>query len=337
MRPVYVEKLWGGSRIGRLPAKARPGHEPPALAVGESWEVSDLPEGQSTVDDAPGCSGWAGHSLGQMVSAFGPALIGTGVPEGRFPILVKLIDAAEPLSVQVHPGADYAAAHPGTFSKDEAWLVIDTAVGGSVLHGFVDGVSAALFKDAVKKGLPHELMRHVEVKAGDVMHVSPGVVHAIGAGIVILEVQEPSDTTFRVWDFNRRDQHGRLRALHLEEAMAVARFGPQPPPLTEATTTSTSPGGLTTLCETKAFAMRALMVNGPQKHELPVSTTTALVLHAEEGDVVFAHDDVTTTIPRGGTVILPASCGGVVFPAGARGSRVIIMHGGNFSAAGATH
>ncbi len=323
MRPAYVEKLWGGSRIGRLPAKARPGHVPPRGAVGESWEVADLPEGQSVVDDGPVSTRWAGQTLGQMVARYGPALIGSAAPEGRFPILVKLIDAAEPLSVQVHPGADYARLHPGTFSKDEAWLILDTAAGGSVLHGFVDGVSPPLFQDAVAKGLPHELMRHVEVKAGDVMHVSPGVVHAIGAGIVILEVQEPSDTTFRVWDFNRTDQQGKTRPLHLKEALDVARFGRQPAPLVAP---SAGPGEFTTLCETPAFAMRALEVNGATARRLVVPDSAAYVVHADVGDVVMVHDDLVIDIPRGGTVVLPASCGDVLFPPSLRPSRVIVMH-----------
>lgn len=323
MRPTWVEKLWGGSHLATLPAKQRPGHVPPAAtAIGESWEVADLPEGQSVVDHHAICSAWAGRTLGSMVAEFGADLIGTAHAPGRFPILVKLIDAAEPLSVQVHPGSDDAAAHPGTFSKDEAWLVVDVAAGGTVLHGFVDGVSRELFVDAVRKGLPHELMRAVPVQRGDVLHVSPGVVHAIGAGVVILEVQEPSDTTFRVWDFDRVDVNGKKRALHLDDALRVARFGDQPPALT---TPKVDDDGLTTLCTTRSFSMRALEVNGNHTRRLTVSPTHALVLHAETRDVVFVHDDVELVLPRGGSCVLPASCGGVVFPACGASARVIVM------------
>lgn len=323
MRPTYVEKLWGGSHLSTLPAKKRRGHVPPVnVAVGESWEVADLPEGQSFVDDHVICRDFAGLPLSSVVAHYGAALIGTAHPEGRFPILVKLIDAAEPLSVQVHPGADYATTHPGTFSKDEAWLVVDVAAGGTVLHGFVDGVSRELFIDAVTKGLPHELMRAVPVRRGDVLHVSPGVVHAIGAGVVILEVQEPSDTTFRVWDFDRVDISGKKRALHLEEALRVARFGDQPPALTSSVVDD---DGISTLCRTRSFSMRALEVNGNHTRTLPVSATHALVLHAETRDIVFVHDDVELVVPRGGSCVLPASCGGVVFPACGAPARVIVM------------
>ncbi len=323
MRPTYVEKLWGGSQLSTLPAKKRRGHEPPLqVAIGESWEVADLPEGQSFVDDHVVCSDLVGLPLSAVVARYGPSLIGTAHPEGRFPILVKLIDAAEPLSVQVHPGADYAALHPGTFSKDEAWLVVDVAAGGTVLHGFVDGVSRALFVDAVKKGLPHELMRSVPVQRGDVLHVSPGVVHAIGGGVVILEVQEPSDTTFRVWDFDRVDVTGHKRALHLQEALRVARFDDQPPALCAG---SDDDDGLRTLCRTRSFSMRAIEVNGNHTRALPVSPTHALVLHAESRDTVFVHDEVEIVVPRGGSCILPASCGGVTFPACGASARVIVM------------
>jgi len=323
MRPVFVEKLWGGSRLSTLPAKQRDGHRPDTtVAVGESWEVADLPEGQSTVDAHAICSAYVDATLGSLVERFGPALIGTAAPPGRFPILVKLIDAAEPLSVQVHPGADYAARNPGTFSKDEAWLIVDSAVGGAVLHGFVDGVTRELFLDATTKGLPHELMRSVPVRRGDVLHVAPGVVHAIGAGVVILEVQEPSDTTFRVWDFNRTDANGKKRALHLEQALAVARFADQPPPLAAR---RVDDDGSVILCETRSFQMRALDVNGATARDLAVDGSHAFVLHAEDGDVTLEHEGQMLALPRGASCVLPASCGGVTFPARAAAARVIVM------------
>jgi len=322
MRPVFVEKLWGGSRLSRLPAKQRPGHRPPvAVAVGESWEVADLPEGQSTVDDHPVCAAFAGATLGSLVRAHGHDLVGTARPPERFPILVKLIDAAEDLSVQVHPGDDYAATHPGTASKDEAWLVVDTADGARLLHGFVDGVSRALFAAAVKMGLPHELMRSVPARRGDVLHVSPGIVHAIGAGVMVLEVQEPSDTTFRVWDFDRVDVTGKKRALHIEQALAVARFDDQPPTLAPRRRS----GGFDVLCDTRSFAMRAVRVHGPAPVTLSVEPDAALVLHADDAAVTFVWGDHVVALPHGASCVLPASCGAVVFPAGVSPTDVIVM------------
>jgi mannose-6-phosphate isomerase len=326
MRPVFVEKIWGGSRLAALPAKQRDGHRPPTgKGIGESWEVADLAEGNSTVDDDAVCRAFAGEPLGALVQRFGRHLVGTAHPPDRFPILVKLIDAAEDLSVQVHPGAGYARAHPGTFSKDEAWWVVDAARGGRVLHGFVEGVSRRLFVDAVRMGLCHELMRSIDVKKGDVLHVSPGVVHAIGAGVVVLEVQEPSDTTFRVWDFNRKE-NGKPRQLHLEQALDVALFsdvpGAQPPPLS---TPRFADDGVVTLVETRSFTMKAVVVNGEGNVDVAVDEFAARVVHAEDGDVEFAWDGIPVTLPRGGSCVLPASCGGVTFPARGRPVRLIVM------------
>src|SRR5688572_8390835 len=134
MRPRYIDKIWGGSRLAALPAKQRPGHAPPAdQRTGESWEVADLVEGSSVVDGD-------GTPLRALVEKYGRALVGEKAREGpdgvlRFPLLVKLIDAGDDLSVQVHPGQEYARAHPGTFSKDEAWLVVTVEPGARVLHG----------------------------------------------------------------------------------------------------------------------------------------------------------------------------------------------------------
>jgi mannose-6-phosphate isomerase len=322
MRPVFVEKLWGGSRLSGLPAKQRVGHRPPeGIAVGESWEVADLPEGQSTVDDDPVCARFAGAALGELVRAHGHDLVGTNRSAQRFPILVKLIDAAEDLSVQVHPGDDYAATHPGTASKDEAWLVVDVADGARLLHGFVDGVSRGLFADAVGKGLPHELMRAVPARRGDVLHVSPGIVHAIGAGVMVLEVQEPSDTTFRVWDFNRIDVTGKKRALHIDQALAVARFDNQPPPLASRRWD----GAFRVLCETRSFKMCALEVGGDRPVTLSVLPDAALVLHAAEASLEFVWADHVVVLPHGGSCVLPASCGSIVFPALGAPMRAIVM------------
>ena len=325
MRPFFVEKIWGGSRFATLPAKRRPGHRPPAgKGVGESWEVSDLPEGQSVVDDDAVCAAFAGQSLREMVHTFGEKLVGTARPTDRFPILVKLIDAAEDLSVQVHPGQDYARAHPGTFSKDEAWWIVDAAVGGRVLHGFVEGVSQKLFEDAVRMGLPHELMRSVDVKRGDVIHVAPGIVHAIGAGVVVLEVQEPSDTTFRVWDFGRKE-NGKPRPLHLEQALAVARFSDKEPMPPARSTPRVHDDGSCTVVETRSFSMKAVVVNGAADVDVVVDEFAARVVHAEDGDVEFVWDAFTVVVPRGGSCVLPASCGGVTFPARDRPTRLIMM------------
>jgi mannose-6-phosphate isomerase len=146
-------------------------------------------------------------------------------------------------------------------------------------------------------------------------------VHAIGAGVMVLEVQEPSDTTFRVWDFDRIDVTGQKRPLHIEEALAVARFDNQPPVLSAPR----HHDGFDVLCETRSFAMRAVDVNGTTPMTLSVSPEAALVLHAVSGDVEFVWDEHVVALPHGASCVLPASCGVVVFPARGRTSRAIVM------------
>lgn len=235
MRPVFIEKPWGGTRIARLPAKGRLGHAPPpGVRVGESWEVADLPEGTSTVDGGP-CHG---RSLRELVGQYGSALVGARAACAaemhgaavRFPLLVKLIDADEDLSIQVHPDEAFVREHPGTHPKDEAWLVVDCAPHARVLHGLKDGVSRELLARAIADGTPDTLLREVAAHPGDVFRIRPGTFHAVGGGNLLLEVQQPSNTTFRVWDWGRREPNGSARPLHVREALLAGFFGAQDAP-----------------------------------------------------------------------------------------------------------
>lgn len=303
MRPRFVEKLWGGARIAALAAKRRPGHAPPAgVRTGESWEVADVPEGCSVVDGVhaglAGLAGLAGAPLRALVEQHGRSLVGERAapgPDGvlRFPLLVKLIDAGDDLSVQVHPGHEYARHHPGTFSKDEAWLVVDVAPGAKVLHGAREGVTRDSFAHAIAAGRAHEMLRTVRVSVGDVLRIAPGTLHAVGAGCLLLEVQEPSDTTFRVFDYGRVERDGKPRPLHVEQAMAVARFGKQDPPLVQ----DLAPGaGLVTSC----YSMHMVKVSQPTVVHRPAGEPA--VLFVLDGDVVVE----TVPMPHGSTSIVPA-------------------------------
>ncbi len=216
MRPRLVEKVWGGSRLHH-----HCGKEGRATPIGEAWEVADLEEGQSTVASGP----YEGVTLGELVSKWGVALVGeTG---GRFPLLVKLLDARRDLSVQVHPShEDVDGVVLGARSKWETWLIVRAAPGATVIHGLKRPVHREVFKKAAIEGRLEDHLRRVEVQAGDTITVAPGTIHAIGADVVLLEIQEPSDTTYRVYDYQRPGLDGELRQLHLEEALKVGRLGP---------------------------------------------------------------------------------------------------------------
>ena len=316
MRPHFVDKLWGGRRIAALRAKQRPGHRPPAGPVGESWEVSDLPEGESVVDSGP----YADAPLSELVHRFGHDLVGTAHPAHRFPILVKLIDAREDLSVQVHPDAAWAAAHPGTHSKDEAWLVLAAAAGAQILHGVVPGTTRERLSAAARAGDPEAILRHVPVAPGDVIHVAPGTIHAIGRGVMILEVQEPSDTTFRLSDFGRLDHNGRPRPLHIQEALEVARIDSVPAILRAR---DGEP-----LVQTRSFSMRRLRTGESTPVVVEGDGARALVLHALDGDVILlgAESTFEVPVPCGGSVVIPASAGRVLVQgSSSSATHVIVM------------
>ncbi len=199
--PVLVEKPWGGTRLSEMDKY------PGRAYFGESWEIADLaPETAPQVEDAVSRvidGRWRGWSLGGVASKLGEQLMGPVPlgPDGRFPLLVKLIDAREHLSVQVHPTEDYTAKHPGTHLKTESWYVVDADPGATL---FLD-VEASSPRERVMADLdgvtivPH--LRTVPARAGAFHHVPAGMIHALGAGVMVAEVQTPSDTTFRLYDW----------------------------------------------------------------------------------------------------------------------------------------
>lgn len=221
LTPLLVAKPWGGRRLGGL------GRElPDGVLIGESWDVADLPPGAtslanpvSVVRDGPA----AGLTLTELVAQRGDELFGEGgVPEdGRFPLLVKHLDAAQHLSVQVHPTAQMVTLASGYALKTESWVVIAADEGASLMLGVRQGTTLDDFRAAAGSPDIVSLLRHVPAVVGAVHHLPAGLVHALGAGVVVAEVQTPSDTTFRLYDWT--DEYGRApRSLHVDEAVGAA-------------------------------------------------------------------------------------------------------------------
>jgi mannose-6-phosphate isomerase len=222
MQPVFKERVWGGRRLADLLGKSLP----PDQRIGESWELADHPHGRSLVADGP----MAGKTLRWILERHGAAVLGSDEfargGAARFSLLVKFLDASDRLSVQVHPDDSYAAVHhAGESGKTECWTVLHAEPGAWLIQGVKPGVTRPQFAAALKAGQVEELLAVRPVKAGDFIWVPAGLVHGIGPGVVVAEVQENSDLTYRVYDWNRAGPDGKPRELQVREALETIRFG----------------------------------------------------------------------------------------------------------------
>ncbi|MGA3066971.1 MAG: type I phosphomannose isomerase catalytic subunit [Tepidisphaeraceae bacterium] len=299
-KPRYLEKMWGGRKIEQILGKTLP----PGKPIGESWELYDFPPGvadnsghwlSSEVASGP----LAGKTLHDLVLQFGPDLYGdlplVG-PHGQFPILIKFLDAAQDLSLQVHPDRHYAAAHPEAHLKSEAWYIVQADPGSRLLKDLKPGVTPAKLHAATQSGTVDELIESVMVHPGQSFYLPSGTVHALGAGILAAEVQTPSDTTFRLFDFNRVDPAtGKLRNLHVDQAMACIDFAGKPTPPTAGAVQ----------CE--YFHIAAKRGKPGSQSPAPAGPAVIMMLDGHARASAAPH---TLLLSKGDTLLVPASVKG---------------------------
>lgn len=223
--PIYMPKVWGGRTLNSVLGRQLPGDEP----IGESWELADLAgtsagggggaAARSIIANGP----LAGQTLHALIQQFGSELMGNlqTTDVGGFPLLVKYLDANDNLSVQVHPSPAYAETHADAHLKSECWYVINARPGAKIYRGLQPGVDRDQFAKAIENNTVESLMIAESVSVGDMFYLPSGTCHALGAGILCAEVQTPSDTTYRVYDWGRTG-----RELHIEQALACIEFGP---------------------------------------------------------------------------------------------------------------
>ncbi len=220
--PLFMERVWGGRRLAALFGKRLP----PGVHIGESWEIVDRPEAQSLV-----CSGpLAGCSLHELWTTRREEIFGRALAGPRFPLLIKLLDACETLSLQVHPPANVAAELGGE-AKTEFWYIAEAAPNAQLYVGLRAGTSREQVEEALRSHTIEEHLHAISVRAGDAMFLPSGRLHAIGAGNVIVEIQENSDTTYRVFDWHRNNSDSRPRELHLAQALCSIDFADHEPAL----------------------------------------------------------------------------------------------------------
>lgn len=303
LRSSLHETIWGGQRLATIAGKRLP----QGARVGESWETAN----DSVVRDGP----FAGRRLDEMVALYGAALIGARAEElhgRRFPLLAKFLDANQKLSVQAHPDDDYAAKHEGgKLGKTEAWYILHAEPDAQLVHGLARGSSAQEVREAIAQNNLEGLLRHMRARAGDVIFVPAGTVHAICGGVALYELQEYSDVTYRLYDYGRLQADGTPRELHVEKGLEVIRFEPpevaRARPLHVDLPPSSGPGEWRILVGCKHFLMEELRLRGALS--ATTSPSSCVILTALEGTCAVTSEIGGVILACGDTVVLPASLG----------------------------
>ena len=294
--PIFKERVWGGRNLARLYAKELP----PGVRIGESWEISDLRGDVSVVSNGP----LAGRDLRWLMEHHGQDLLaGANLSKGRFPLLVKLLDAQDRLSLQVHPPADRAAELGGE-PKTELWWIADAASGAELYVGLRRGVTRSVFERKIADGTVADCFHRIPVNAGDAMFLPSGRVHAIGAGLVIYEFQQNSDTTYRVFDWNRPGLDGRPRELHVAQSLASVNFGDFEPSLIPGPFSGNAATKRRLLVQDPAFTIEALQA--AEGEVVALQPGKMQIIACVKGKLEVVGDGVSVELPPGGFCLLPA-------------------------------
>lgn len=300
--PILKPKIWGGRLLETILGKRLPS----GVAVGESWELADLEEDQSVV-----CSGPAkGRRLGELVKEWGADLLGRApLVDGRFPLLIKFLDAADTLSVQVHPDEAMARRLGGSVRvKHEAWYVLDSTPEGFIYRGVHEGVDRADFERAIRERTVESALCKLRAKSGHCFYLPSGTVHALGAGVLVAEVQTPSDITYRVFDFDRTESStGRPRTLHIDEAMECMHFDPVPAECETPQHVASLWTSVTSLVRCPSFTIeRVRMVEGVEQL-IPYEEMMIWMVLEGGGEIQCRGLADAMRFQRGDTVLLPAA------------------------------
>ncbi len=303
LKPLLQRYLWGGRRLETLLGKSLGEGDDYA----ESWEAVDHQDGQSVVLNGP----LAGLTLRELMVRHGAELLGKHAPLPRFPLLFKFLDAQKTLSVQVHPNDAQAAQQtPPDLGKTEAWVVLAADPGAKIYAGLAPGTTREVLAAALDAGTCEERLHVIEPQVGDCVFIPAGTVHALGAGLVIAEIQQASNTTFRLFDFNRVDKHGKSRPLHIAESLAVTDFarGPVSPQRPVFLSDQTE-----RLVACDKFVLDRHKLNGT----LAVPTDNRFHLLAViAGEAKLRCGDFAEPLTLGTTVLLPASRAATVLEGG---------------------
>lgn len=293
-KPVYKNVIWGGNKIAKIFKRDIAGDD-----IGESWEISAHPNGVSVIQNDE----YNGMNLYELFNdqTKKTQIFGTDCEDmERFPILVKFLDASKPLSIQVHPNDEYALKNENDSGKTECWYIMDAKEGAKIVYGFKEEVTDGNLIEAVDN--IEESINYLNVKKGDFILIPSGTVHAIMDGIVLCEVQQSSDVTYRVYDWNRRDKNGNLRELHKEKALDVID-------LKQVNVVHNYRGisENTAMCREKVFNIDMIVVNGKQEDVSSKDSFYAYIV--VEGSGELKCDGFSVSIAKGDSFLIPATLG----------------------------
>lgn len=301
MKPAFKDYIWGGTRL-----RDDFGKDCDFDKVAESWELSCHKDGNSVIANGE----FAGMSLSEYIEKQGKSVLGTNCARfENFPVLIKLIDAKDNLSVQVHPDNEYAQRVEGEYGKTEMWYVVDADEGATLLYGFKHEISKEEFRERIENNTLLEVTNAVPVKKGDVFFIRSGTLHAIGKGILIAEIQQNSNTTYRIYDYGRVGKDGKPRELHIDKALDVTKLCPaEPYPETEWVTADSKTGWkkkLLSSCE--YFTVNALDI--PESAELTADEKSFVSLLFLDGTSTISYDGGKLDVKKGDSVFIPAGFG----------------------------
>lgn len=297
--PLFRRYLWGGRRLGSmLGKKIGEGDD-----YAESWELVDHGDDQSVVSAGP----LKGTTLNEIVDKYGPELLGQHAGGNQFPLLFKFLDCNRTLSVQVHPNDEQGAKlDPPDLGKTEAWVVLAAEPGSKIYAGLKPGVTREKLAASIEAGNCEKCLHEFEPRVGDCVFIKAGTVHALGAGLVIAEIQQASDTTFRLFDWNRVDVQGKARPLHIAESLAVTDFTRGP--VDSQVPAKTDQSNRERLVDCEKFVLDRISLAKPQAVG---GDDRFHLLVPLAGAITVAGDTSGKTLKLGQTCLVPAAAGAV--------------------------
>lgn len=302
--PIFKERLWGGARLRELLSK-----DIPSGYIGESWEISGVEGDISKVSNGP----YNGLLLTELIERFGLDLLGESVVDrfGKtFPILIKYLDARLDLSIQVHPSDELAQERHRSFGKNEMWYVLEADESSRLIVGFNEDCDKQTYINYLKQNRLTELLAYHPVKPSDAFLIETGTIHAIGAGVVLAEIQQTSDVTYRLYDFDREDAHGNKRALHTELALEALDFKSRPSYRLERKALQAHSIEAYALANTAFFVVNELTLSGNELIDLQSIDSFVIYMVMDGNAVIYDADapEWNVELNQGSTVLLPACC-----------------------------